>query len=233
MKKYLKILLLTLAFTGIFSVTQLAVAADVVIPSIIPEDSTTNLAAPPDASDTQYFATTFIPALVSFVIACIGVIAFVFMVIGGVQFMVAYGNEEAITKAKSSIKYGVTGTVLGLLSYSIVSIIIHLPLAGDRPTNTTPVVVDPTGDSPVKALPWYEDPLAKMANEIVSFLLLITGLLLLVAIVVSATMMVTAQGDENQLGEAKKNLIYTIIGLVIIAISYATIHGLLNLDYFN
>lgn len=67
-------------------------------------------------------------------IGFVSMAAFLMLVISGVRFVVAYGNQEDITKARNQTIYSMVGLVLALLAYTIVSIIANLNL--DLPTTT-------------------------------------------------------------------------------------------------
>jgi len=61
--------------------------------------------------------------------------AFLFIIIGGIQILTAYGNDEKITNAKKTIQYAIVGLLIALLSYAIVSIIGGLNI-GQNPNQT-------------------------------------------------------------------------------------------------
>lgn len=67
----------------------------------------------------------------------LGVLATVFIVVGGVQMVVSAGSEEAITKAKKTITWAVLGLLAALLSFSIVAIVQDLLQASLKPTQPT------------------------------------------------------------------------------------------------
>jgi len=66
-------------------------------------------------------------------IGFVSMIAFLMLVISGVRFVVAYGNDEAVGKAKNEAMYAIIGLIIALLAYTIVAIIANLDL-----TTTTP-----------------------------------------------------------------------------------------------
>jgi len=93
-------------------------------PPVIPKP-TTNFG--PKEGDVQeagkYFAETFIPFFTKFFIQISGIIAVVFMIWAGVQFLTPYGNEEKISEAKRAATYSAIGFLVALLSYGIVAIL--------------------------------------------------------------------------------------------------------------
>ncbi len=52
-----------------------------------------------------------------------GVVAVVCFVIAGILFMTAAGNPEKIQQARNAFLWGVAGVVVGILAYSIISIV--------------------------------------------------------------------------------------------------------------
>ncbi|MBD3361044.1 hypothetical protein GF366_04575 [Candidatus Peregrinibacteria bacterium] len=74
---------------------------------------------------------TILPYFAVGLIGFIGGLSLLFLVIAGVRFVTAYGNEEAIEKAKKQAIYATVGLVIALLSYTIVTIIVNLRISGD------------------------------------------------------------------------------------------------------
>ncbi len=75
------------------------------------------------ATAGAYFQSVYLPEITRVVIAIAGAAAFLFVIIGGIQILTAYGDEEKITGAKKTIEYAIVGLIIAILSYSIVSII--------------------------------------------------------------------------------------------------------------
>ena len=61
-------------------------------------------------------------------IGFVGSMAFLFLVVAGVRYITAYGDEEAAGNAKNQAIYAVVGLVIALLSYTIVAIITNINL---------------------------------------------------------------------------------------------------------
>lgn len=59
------------------------------------------------------------------VLGFLGIIFVVLMIIGGIQWMTAEGNEESVKKAKNRIKNAVIGLVIVVLSYAISVFVIN------------------------------------------------------------------------------------------------------------
>ncbi len=87
----------------------------------------------------------------------------------------------------------------------------------------------PQGQSTSTSLPQgdlFQDFLPFFINTGLS----IAGTLIFLAIVYAGYMMVTANDKEEEIEKAKKILIFAMVGVAIIATSYALIYGIANLD---
>jgi hypothetical protein len=65
----------------------------------------------------------------NFISAFLGLVAIgsvIFIIVGGVQMLLAVGNEEELGKAKKTILWAIVGLVLAMFSVAIVSIISKL-----------------------------------------------------------------------------------------------------------
>ena len=89
-----------------------------------------------DAPQEQFFGGVLLPVLTKAIIALAGGFAFVFMIVGGIQILTAYGNEEKVSAGKKTMTYAIVGLLIALLAYAVVSIISGVRLAGTpQPTN--------------------------------------------------------------------------------------------------
>ncbi len=80
-----------------------------------------------------YFINTFIPVFTKAISGFIGATCIVFIIIGGIQYLTAYGEDEALQTAKRTITWACAGLALTTLAYAIVSIIGSLPLPPQPP----------------------------------------------------------------------------------------------------
>ena len=83
----------------------------------------------------------------------------------------------------------------------------------------------------VNALP--KDTWQQTLSNLVKTLLNISGSLTLVALTVGGVFMIIAHGSTDLLGKGKKILVYSIAGLIIIAVSYAIVIGVSELQFFT
>lgn len=69
------------------------------------------------------------------IIGFVGMLSIVFLIIAGVRFSTAYGNDEAIQKAKGQAMYALIGLIIAILSYAIVRIITNIKYEGNTTTH--------------------------------------------------------------------------------------------------
>lgn len=70
------------------------------------------------------FVSRYLPGFLGFI-----AIAAVFVIIvGGIIFLTAFGDEEKIGTAKKVVQWAIIGLILAMLAYAIVNILLRLPL---------------------------------------------------------------------------------------------------------
>jgi hypothetical protein len=79
-----------------------------------------------EAGVSETLTKNVLPKLAVYLIGIVGGVAMLFLVISGVRFATAYGNDESVEKAKNQATWAVAGIVLALLSYTIVQIIFSI-----------------------------------------------------------------------------------------------------------
>jgi len=121
-----------------------------------------------------------------------GAIAVIFIIIGGVMYMLSGGSQEATERAKKTVIYALIGLAIVLaapLFYQEIKAILG-------------------GGSPGSAL-------QQVLMNVLRLLLSIVGFLAIISMVIGAIWMFTAVGDEEKYELGKKTATYSIIGLVI------------------
>lgn len=81
-----------------------------------------------EKSGRKILTEKLLPSVASSFIAFVGALSLVMLIVAGVRFATAYGNDEAQTKAKQQVIYALVGLIISLLAYSIVVIVINIPL---------------------------------------------------------------------------------------------------------
>lgn len=143
MKKLLTTLLLTLSI----SLSLGASISYATVPSI-PKAST--LPGPEDSGKSRKTLTEgVLPKFAVTFTGFIAAVALLFVIIAGVRFAIAYGEEEAVTKAKDQVIWSLAGLVIAILAYSIVNILVTLQFESDQEDKAPPQFLPaPAADQP-------------------------------------------------------------------------------------
>lgn len=80
------------------------------------------------ADQGQFIQGTFLPRVTTTVIGLTGGLAFLFVIIAGVQILAAFGVEDKIAKAKKTLTWAIIGLLISILSYAIVQIIVSVDI---------------------------------------------------------------------------------------------------------
>jgi amino acid transporter len=107
------------------------------------------------------------------------------------------------------------------LCFALSMLVGSVASAADEPLNTVKINADDLGIVYGKATGLGDKDLRTMTADIVRTLLGLLGIVAVVIILIGGFKWMTAMGEEEKVGEAKKLLSAGIIGLVIILCAYA------------
>lgn len=130
--------------------------------------------------------------IMSYLRGIAGTIAVIFIIIGGIMYMVSGGSKETTERAKKTLICAIAG----------LAIVLAAPLF------YTEIKAVLSGSNPGSAL-------QQILMNILKLLLAIVGFLAIISMVIGAIWMLTAVGDEERYGLGKKTAGYSILGLVI------------------
>ncbi len=68
------------------------------------------------------------PLVVNIIIAALGLVTFFGIIFAAVNMLTSFGDEDRINRAKTSLRNGILGFLIVILSYAIVSIIVSIAL---------------------------------------------------------------------------------------------------------
>lgn len=153
----------------------------------------TEFANPIGVTTVQEFLNKFLASMREIV----AVIAIVFIVLGGIFYMVSSGNEKMITRAKMCWTGAVIGLAIVLAAPSFLTEIINI-LGGSQ------AVPAPSGPR-----------LYEIGIKVMELLLSIFGIIAIISLVAGGGMYLTAYGDEKRIDTAKKIVTYSIIGIIV------------------
>lgn len=83
---------------------------------------------------------TVIVNIINGVVGSIALVAVIFIIVGGVNYMTSAGDTNKLQKAKNTILYAVIGLIIAVLSFAIVNFVIVKILGDGGEGNTTEVV---------------------------------------------------------------------------------------------
>lgn len=74
----------------------------------------------------SFIFSKVIPFAIRFTIGLAIALAVIALIIGGYQYLTAYGNEEKLKNAQKTITYAIIGLVLAIMAFGIVQIITSI-----------------------------------------------------------------------------------------------------------
>ncbi|MEK9159413.1 MAG: hypothetical protein AAB383_01650 [Patescibacteria group bacterium] len=205
--------------------------------------------------DTQnYLLNETIPRGINIVIGLFGIATFIGILVASIQMLTAYGNEDKINRAKTSLRYGIIGFLLSILSYGIVSIVVSvaLPNNDDHDADTaffsipSAYAVDIEDDLDIllpsqQTIIEDQDPdkrvslpggdfLGEIVPAVITNALYVTAFLIFIAFMYGGVLLVIGRGNEEATTKAKSIIIYSGVALVLLSLGYAIVYGIANLN---
>lgn len=94
----------------------------------------------------------YIRTIINAALVMAGVVAVVYLIIGGYQYITSAGNPEVATQAKSTILNAVIGLIIIFASYVIIDFVMNRVIR-NRGTTTTAPTPTPTTPTPTPTTP--------------------------------------------------------------------------------
>jgi len=149
--------------------------------------------------------------------AVVGVLTIIMVVYSGTIMILSQGNEEDVTKAKSSLQWSISGFVLTLFAYIIVYAVSGF--FQTRPFGANPGQIENPLQSP--------DIFSLIQTVLTSFLGVV-GLLAILFIIINGFRYITSRGNEEQSGQAKQGLTWSVLGLIVSLLAYVIVAATAN-----
>jgi hypothetical protein len=75
---------------------------------------------------TDLFSGTdaLIPRLINLMLFIVGILAIVFLIFGGIRYVISAGDKTKVDAAKNTILYAIVGLIVAILGYAIVNWVI-------------------------------------------------------------------------------------------------------------
>lgn len=147
--------------------------------------------------------TDLLNAVLNNLMGLIATVAVLFIVIGGIMYVMSGGNSDMITRAKKTWTGAAIGLAIALASPTFLKTIQQI-LGGSNGTGGS------AGNWVANGL-----TLQQVVTNVLNLLLSIFGILAIIAMVVGGMMYLTAYGDEKRIDTGKNIFTYAIIGIVV------------------
>lgn len=139
----------------------------------------------------------------------LGSLAMLWIVISGIQMIMAQGEESVITEQRKSITYAIVGLVIVLLLERMIFILYGPP----TPDATVGITARGTEFS-------------QEIYGLVTFIRTLIGSIAVLMIIISGIRMIFGVGEEDQITKQKKSVMWVLVGLGIIVINRVVIDNL-------
>jgi hypothetical protein len=141
----------------------------------------------------------------------VGTVALLMIVVGAIMYVLSFGDEGKIKKAKALITAALIGIVIVIAAPAFLKEIANLLGWGG----------DVTGVDGATSF-----SLTQIATKVLQFLLSIIGTLALIMLIIGAIMYLTSAGNENQAKKARSVITAAFIGITIAMASLVVISQL-------
>jgi len=193
-----------------------------------PTDCSNIEACSSSASGTGATTTTFknpiafktvselLNSILDHLLGIIAIIAVIFIIIGGVMYMMSGGSETMITRAKKTWTGAVIGFAIALASPTFLKEIQKI--LGGNGTNGN-------------AQQWVSNALTikQIAVNVLNLLLSVIGIVAIIALVIGGGMYLTAYGNEKKIDTGKRITTYAIIGIAVSLAALVIVHQVAHL----
>lgn len=142
------------------------------------------------------------------------ILSIIFIVLGGIFYILSAGSDKMMKAAKGSITASMIGLAIGIAAPSFLKEIYTI-LGG---TGSGSGITSPTGLS-----------LSQIALNFLNFLLAIVGILALIMFIIGGITFLTSAGDEDRYKTGKKIVTYAVIGIAVSLAALVIVKQIANL----
>lgn len=140
---------------------------------------------------------TTLASVLTWVYMIMGILAVVFIIVGGIRYALSGGEADGVKRAKNTITYAIVGLVLVILAYTITQFVV--------------MTVD--GSS------WEG-----LRDSVINTLIYAVGIISTIMIIISGIRYVTSGGEAAKVAGAKNGILYAVVGLVVAILAYAIVN---------
>jgi len=131
------------------------------------------------------------------------------IITGGVVYVASAGDDTRVGAAKEIIRGAVISIILVIVSGSAIDMLVEKPGAGANVRD--------------------RDAAFLMLNNTSSMFIGLAGAFTLVMLIYNAIRYITANGDEEKIGTARRGMTYSVIGLVICVSAYVIVRNVISI----
>lgn len=187
-----------------------------------------------------------VAALINIAFMAAGVVAIIFLIIGGFRYVTSSGNQEAIEGAKATILNAIIGLIIIFLSFLIVNYIlgelgvnpVKVEKAKSAPQFAQNEELVPKDEGAEGIVPEGKDKiipdpipgknLQDIINSVFNVAYGLAGVVAIIYLIVGGYYYITSSGNPDASEAAKGTIVNSIIGLIIILTSYLIIRFALD-----
>ncbi|HEX9503064.1 MAG TPA: hypothetical protein VF974_01945 [Patescibacteria group bacterium] len=147
--------------------------------------------------------------------------ALVYLVYSGFRMIVSQGDSEELTVAKNAFMWSILGLILGMFAFVLIT--ATGTFIGARDPNTAISV-----GNHVVINPLYDDTFALLLQRILTGFLGVAGLIAILLMVMGGFRYITSSGNEEMAESGKKTLEWSVLGLIVIILSYVLVRATLT-----
>ena len=182
----------------------------------------------PDFSSIQ----AVVASLINIAFMAAGLVATIYLIVGGFRYITSSGNQEAIEGAKATIVNAIIGLIIIFLSFLIVNYIlgelgvaqVGVEKAKSAPQFAQDEGIVPKGDDKTIPDPLPGKNLQDIINSVFNVAYGLAGIVAIIYLIYGGYMYITSSGNPDASEAAKSTIVNSIIGLIIILTSYLIIH---------
>jgi hypothetical protein len=167
-------------------------------------DADCRIISPDAAGGIQPFIVRIAFNIVEMIMVIIGYIAVFFILYGGFQFVANNGSAATVEKASRTILNAVIGLAISMSSVAILNLVFGILQGQSGNVNGIPVL---TGE--------------QILQNILNTAYFIMGIIAVIVIIIAGITYATSAGDSAKVTKAKNQILYAVIGIVVILSAFA------------
>lgn len=141
--------------------------------------------------------------LIEFGLAFAAATGMIFIVTSGYQYVLSAGNPEKVEKAKQGLTWAITGFILAISSTAIVFLLQKALLSRHTVKEQLNGIRGP-------------ESAANIIESLIRLGFTFAGIVAMLFLIIGGYRYATSSGNQDQIEGAKKTILYSVIGLVVV-----------------